>query len=1307
MDLPIDASMMGTILLVALGAFLLFSLLLGFIRGFKKAIVRLMWLIITAIAVFFATPPLATFLNSYDVSSFNLNIMGPVTHLSDIGVNLIKAMNLEEALNSSPALQSFAQNLPTMILNVILFVVLFWVLKILLYPLFLIIYSRVFDKKKRQERLYKKRIAEVKKKGMPIEDEPAMPNVKTSKLRLLGGLIGVVCGLIVLAVTLSPLVGATYIYDTVNANVTVEKDGETVPYLSTMIDDDVQVYIDSYEDSVARKIITYSGVSLMGNAMFSNLAVVKVGDKTIKLVDEVSSASNIYNKGLRIYSLMKDRENITYTDINEALSLAESILESLDKSEALYTLGGELSEYAVDNYLVTEVNKPGAMYVVSGEDLTDIVKSVVNGISGKGYSIKDYQEQLVAVLDIASLLNDVKIINDGVTTSLLAEVVSGRMSDVKDILSFLADGITNFQQFAHEFASDVLAVDILNDVLPDVVNKGVEKAFDVAGITGFVKKEDMTLTNIQNGLEGVIENGLKFYQIYKDGEDLDFGTKEQTAIALGSVGKTIDVLKANLLSSESYLPSDETNTTDGLLNFLISKANTYAEEGFADVSSVTTCLKEITSYQTELESLSNLYRAVVLIATDEENPLTEDSILDKDYTAIFTIGEPLANVIDSAGSKIITNKNLREIASIVFDKLASQYEDANDYLTLSVSGKTLKELILDNIYNLETNDTAIKNDEGKSNWGSEIQYTLSLVREIASVEDLQETSAEQMSAIGASLDNALNYTKLAISNEVIRAIIDKVLDDYTSDIEKLNEIMNISINGSDPTITTKSSLLNNVYNTTTYTSSITSYSQEFEIIQALFSADFDDLTLTKMGKVLDDIADSKLLSRDIVKGIITYYVRDLLNSLDDASVKAKITDGVNVVITNIKNETMVNGSYPINYETEFATLESLMDTMSATYSTDEERFTAIGGKFNAVLGIAGSTTQPSKIITKSALNSIISNYIDSFVDVDNASLDADLKTIIKNMKGENGANLNNIQDYALEMGYLVDLIKVKDKTNLEQIGALLDSMSSSAILSNTIQEVVAYYFNKEVNKLSDTSLATAIRPIENNVSSITSYETELKYVDDMMSIINVSGGASINFVALGEEIDTILAPTASLLIRQADINRLVTYFFTSNSNIVNNKSDFTDAFDLVEAKVVAETEYSSTKYKDMFDEFNTMTSSLASLKGAVSYTYDDFKNDTIIGSTLDTYATMTYASDKFVAKQIAKVIVNTLIDLATAKEAELERNDLTSAINSVLIRDEFDFANYAESDTWNEAVDDANYFSRLITAIQNELPALS
>ncbi len=1300
-----DVSMIGTIALVVIAVWLALSLLLGFIRGFKKSFVRLVWLAVTAVVVFFITPLIARTLNSIDISSFGLNIMGPVHHLSDIGVNMINSMNLEEAMASSPALQEFIANLPTMILNVIIFVLLFWVLKILFYPLFLFVYSRVFDKKKRQERLYKKRVKELKKKGMPLTDDEAPAPVKSSKLRLLGGLIGMACCLVVMAVTLSPVMGATAMYETVNQNVTIEKNGETVPYLSTILNENIQGYIDAYENSVARKILTYTGVDMTGNMAFGNLAVVNVGGKKIKLVDEVKSASTMYNKGLKIYSYAKDRENLTYNDIDEILSLAESMLESMDKSQAIYILGGELSNFAIDKYVAAKVNEDSYRFEFAGGDYTEVVRTVVNDLKDKNYGIRDYQDQLVALLDIASLMNNVRVTKDGNTTSLIAEVASSRMNDPKEILSFLTDGLSSFSQFSRELVGDILIIDVIDSVLPQITNSAIEAGFDALGVSGFVAKDDLSVQNIQNSLEGVIENGLKFYNIFKDSNGLAFGDSTRTHTALGSLGKIIDILRSNLLSEASYLPQDTSDTTNGLVNFLINEANN-ATSSFLDLSAILSSVKQITSFQQELESLSGVYSVVTTLLADEDNPLTLEALLDKDYTAINDVAQPLANVIDGNNSKIVTNRNIRELFDKLLTKLASEDSTIEEYMGITtVSGKTIKNIALDNIYNTQTGQTNIKKENNKSNWDNEIIYTLDMVRNLVAMGDFSSASSEDVTAFGESIDNALVNTKLVISNEVIRAFVEKTLTDVLADNAKLNEIMNIGTDSQTPHLTTvKSDLLSNIYNPITTGSQVTSYKDELGRIMAVLSGDFSsDMTLAQMGAKLDTMAYSQILTRSIVKKVVTHY---MLSTLADQSsdIKDKITDGVNIMVANIENETLVDGTYPIVYATEFSHIDALINTITASYATDSARFSAIGARFNTILGIAGATSAPSKVMTRQALNAIIGKYIDSYVD--SSTLDTSLKTIVKDMKGADNANLMNIQDYSLEMGYLIELVKVKDQTTLEGIGSVLDSVTNSQILPDTIVSVVGYYFDKEVDKLSDVSMAAALRPIKNNLP-VTSYAVELKYIDDLMPILNVSGGASINFVQLGSTLDDILAPDESELILQSNINDIVTYFFTNNSNITANSGPFTTAFGMIQTKVVADTPYDAHKYETMMTEFNNITQSLSSLKGATNYGYNDFKSDTVIGSTLDTYAAMTYACDKFIAKQMANVIIGELLDVCNQMEQDYGRNDIVSAVNDILQSSEFDFANYAENDTWSSDVVDSGYYARLISAIQNALPNLS
>ena len=84
-----DASIIGLIFTALIVFFLLVSFIFGVKRGLKKSLFRLGWLIVTIVLLVFLTPVLSNIINKIDISSLNLDIMGPVNKFSDIGVNLI------------------------------------------------------------------------------------------------------------------------------------------------------------------------------------------------------------------------------------------------------------------------------------------------------------------------------------------------------------------------------------------------------------------------------------------------------------------------------------------------------------------------------------------------------------------------------------------------------------------------------------------------------------------------------------------------------------------------------------------------------------------------------------------------------------------------------------------------------------------------------------------------------------------------------------------------------------------------------------------------------------------------------------------------------------------------------------------------------------------------------------------------------------------------------------------------------------------------------------------------------------------
>ena len=239
-----SASLIGIIITAVIGVILLSSIFFGAKRGLKKTLFRFAWLIFTFLAVYLTTPLLSSWLNGFDISSLNLDICGPVNKLSDIGTNFVNELaKTNQAFADSQTLKVFAENFPIMILNVFIFVIAFWLLKALLYPIWALLASRIFDKQEREQKKFKKQQAKLRKQNngvLPPQDEnmPILLQVKKKKVRWGGAVVGLFIGLLLCAVTFSPFVGLNSLYQNAYATLLTEKDGQKVSLIEDTIDDE-------------------------------------------------------------------------------------------------------------------------------------------------------------------------------------------------------------------------------------------------------------------------------------------------------------------------------------------------------------------------------------------------------------------------------------------------------------------------------------------------------------------------------------------------------------------------------------------------------------------------------------------------------------------------------------------------------------------------------------------------------------------------------------------------------------------------------------------------------------------------------------------------------------------------------------------------------------------------------------------------------------------------------------------------------------------------------------------------------------
>ncbi len=1130
-----DASLVGILLAVLFGLIVVVSFLIGLKRGLMKSLFRFGWLLVSGIIIWFVTPPIANYLNTFDLTSLGIVIDGQTVHkLSDVGVNLLNSLGLDEAITSSSAVQSFAQNLPTMILNVLLFVVLFFLFKYLLWIVWAPIASRIFDKDKRAKKVYNKKIKELKKKGMPITEEDAKFSLpKKNKFRFLGGLVGVVSGLLICAVAFSPIVGLNAIYQNVSANVmTTNDEGEEVSFVNSQLDEETIKYANVYQNSIAFNLMKYTGMNFMAGVMFDNMAVAKVEDKTIKLADEVSTGVKLYSRYIEIDDFIKNYDTATKEDLDKVLANVKEVFFDMDNSQLIYVLGDDLMPIFIDKYVIENED---FKLEFSGIEFDEILRvAYKEATKNNPLKVKELQKQVESLVDIVQLFNNY---------DLALPIIKGEVSDFDGFVRLVSQNVVGDNANSAKVFSDALVdklygISLLEGQYPTIIDSMVEGLFTNLDIE-FESNKDIDKNVLKDKLKTIFANVFEFFKYLDESTDLDFGSN--TRNALSSLGKIIDCVgvksdsTGGILSKKSY---------DNLIDFLKSKANEFLTN-VGDLSSVTDRLSLVnveSSWETELSALSPLYKAIIKIKNNEEDPISLEKVMDGSYDLRATgLGEALQEILgdgltQESKSVVLTNESMREILSALFDKI-DDGDEIKKYLNIKVGANlagednrpTIKQNMLDAIYDKTAQLSLV------TNWKNEL-YDLvdvivclnnSIIKNSSDLSVLAGAENTGLKDLGSALDEAImDDTKLFVSSENIRALVEYFIDNqnFAEDsqiYEILNKVKVGEVEEDDNRQSVKESILNNIYNYTTQKSQInptdannpTFWANELESLKSAFDGSLKNAedfksSGAKIGKVLDNIYRSNIFSRNVVKSIVKYYLDEETKTIDFAlyfnDLKKNHKEEYNSNIDPIAvMKNIINLDNPrIIYETEIANLLDLVDILNGNYSISDagksdnwNKFDALGAKFDNLANNPDSNLD-SKLLTKKVINCFIGYYLksDKF-DTGNESLN----NAISSIPGENNANLDEIMDYSTQFNDLIDLSEriKKSTTTFKQIGDELDTIKQRSIIKFALKDILNYYIdkyipkNKEWNKADDYKVTTEIKKNVSNINIKAKNESEL------------------------------------------------------------------------------------------------------------------------------------------------------------------------------------------------------------------------
>ncbi|MCL2540452.1 MAG: hypothetical protein FWE53_03415 [Firmicutes bacterium] len=328
-----DSSLVGWILTGIVALFLLFGIMWGAIRGLIKSGFRTGWIVLTAVILLFLTPIITSSIYTVNLSFAGDMLAGmlpdtvtlPATLTIQSLIDWALASYLPFDVSELGATIELIQNLPFLLINAFVFLLLFWLTKVVLWPIWAIIAATVPPFKKKR------------KDGTPRK-----------KFRLAGMAVGVVLGLFVASMTLMPVLGILDIVVTVDRK-TAEKRGPSANGLVTeLAGAEAMSYVMAYENSPARYILRYTGMEWVGNIFYTKLSTVTVGDgaskKSVNLKEEIVNAAMLAADGQELFSMfaMLQDGTITQDDLMKMLGLARDVVNGVFDSNIVKIVADEL-----------------------------------------------------------------------------------------------------------------------------------------------------------------------------------------------------------------------------------------------------------------------------------------------------------------------------------------------------------------------------------------------------------------------------------------------------------------------------------------------------------------------------------------------------------------------------------------------------------------------------------------------------------------------------------------------------------------------------------------------------------------------------------------------------------------------------------------------------------------------------------------------------------------------------------------------------------------------------------------------------
>lgn len=309
-----------TIVSIALGVLLLIGLLLGFLRSWKKSLIRGCLIILSFLVAFILSSKISTILMDKFVDGLVISVFGLTLDFESIVGDIAGDLFSEG---------SSLTNLATAIMNIFVKLIAFLIIFVTMMILTLIVYYIIVA------------IMHSRKKKRSVGD-----NKEKIWERLIGAFIGMVSSLIVCLALFNPVFG---VMDVCDKFLEDEQPAATASAYSAnnyvcgkfYTEDDnigkVEGYLEKYDkirteykNSFAGVVFKFTGTDALGRTVFSKLSTVTKNGVKVDLTDECVNFVKVYN----LYKANFVEKHFDITN-NESVEALESIYDVVKNSEAM------------------------------------------------------------------------------------------------------------------------------------------------------------------------------------------------------------------------------------------------------------------------------------------------------------------------------------------------------------------------------------------------------------------------------------------------------------------------------------------------------------------------------------------------------------------------------------------------------------------------------------------------------------------------------------------------------------------------------------------------------------------------------------------------------------------------------------------------------------------------------------------------------------------------------------------------------------------------------------------------------------